>query len=105
MSGRADILARIRAAVDGADQVDLPDAPADPFANVPAATAIDTFCDRIRAYRATIERVPAADIADAVTRACASITSPACCHRPACPRTGALRLRLPAYGPSPTPPT
>jgi L-lactate dehydrogenase complex protein LldG len=72
MTSRDDILARVRAAVAGADQVDLPAAPSDPLADVPADTALDTFCDRIADYRATIDRVRPADVATAVAAACAT---------------------------------
>ena len=71
-AAKADILARIRAAVDGADQVDLPAAPSDPLSAVSASAALATFRDRIEDYRATIEQVSTAELAGAVANACRS---------------------------------
>jgi L-lactate dehydrogenase complex protein LldG len=73
MSARAEILARIdRALAPGAPVPDVPRAyhvaGSGPPAGDPGVVA--TFCERAAEYRATVRRVSAADLEDAVLAAC-----------------------------------
>jgi L-lactate dehydrogenase complex protein LldG len=65
-SARDDILARVRAALDGVErELGVPAAPR------PAAVEdlVGLFVERVADYRAVVERCSAADLADAVARA------------------------------------
>jgi L-lactate dehydrogenase complex protein LldG len=73
MSARDEILARIGAALGPAPAV--PDVPRDYHRAGSGAAAgdravVDRFCDRAAEYRATVRRVPAGELEDAVVDAC-----------------------------------
>jgi L-lactate dehydrogenase complex protein LldG len=72
---RADVLARVRAALDGARAPAVPDVPRDyrgPGALGPAGApdAVERFCTRVAEYRATVRRVERAALAGAVAEVC-----------------------------------
>lgn len=74
MTARDDILARVRAAVDGSPDVRRPPDPSDPLAATSPAAAAERFVDRIVDYKAGIDRIRPDDIASAVAAACRTHT-------------------------------
>jgi L-lactate dehydrogenase complex protein LldG len=74
MTAKADILARVRAAVDGSADVRMPAAPSDPLAGTSDDAVVERFVDRIVDYKADIDRIGPDDVARAVGAACRSHT-------------------------------
>ena len=68
MTSRADILARVRAAVAGSEAVEAPPLPADPLVDRDARQIRERFIDRIVDYRAAIDEVDAVGLPAALAR-------------------------------------
>jgi L-lactate dehydrogenase complex protein LldG len=83
-TARDEVLARIRGALGAG--VAVPDIPRAYRGPVDAGNAVvDRFCERVAEYRATVTRVAAGDLADAVARLCRE--------------RGARRIAVPPGGP------
>ena len=81
---RDEVLARIRGALGAG--VAVPEVPRGYRGAVePGEGVVDRFCERVAEYRATVTRVAAADLADAVARLCRE--------------RGARRIAVPQGGP------
>lgn len=90
-TARDEVLARIRGALGAG--VAVPEVPrgylpAQPPVE-PGEAVVDRFCERVAEYRATVTRVAAADLADAVARLCRE--------------RGARRIAVPPGGPEALP--
>jgi L-lactate dehydrogenase complex protein LldG len=68
MSSRDDILARVRAAIDGSRAEPVP-RPYRRAGRLPADARVERFCERVGEYRAEVNRVPAGEVGGAVFRA------------------------------------
>jgi L-lactate dehydrogenase complex protein LldG len=68
MTSRADILARVRAAVTDAVDVGAPPQPSDPLADRDTSEIRERFIDRIVDYRAAIDEVEPARLPAAIAR-------------------------------------
>jgi L-lactate dehydrogenase complex protein LldG len=83
-AARDEVLARIRRALGPG--VAVPEVPRRYRGPRVDDGAVDRFCERVAEYRATVTRVAAADLADAVARLCRE--------------RGARRIAVPAGGPA-----
>jgi L-lactate dehydrogenase complex protein LldG len=71
MNAREAVLARVRAAVDGAAQAELPPAPEYPTrGSRERSLVIAEFLERVRDYRVDARSVPAGDVPRAIADAC-----------------------------------
>jgi L-lactate dehydrogenase complex protein LldG len=72
-SAKADILARVRGALGPAPAVPAIPREYRAAGTLPAEGAVDRFCQTVAEYRATVHRVPAAELAETVRRILAGV--------------------------------